>query len=149
MKSNKWIKQMSRALFLIFAMAFAHSSYSAGMQKWVDENGKTHYGEQPPAQVSGTQVKTKVSVSGGGAAQTTPRVILYSTSWCGYCKRARAYMNQRGIKFRELDIETNKSAKRDYQRSGGRGVPFLVRGDQTLRGFAKGSYDRFFSLAVD
>jgi len=137
---------MLHLLLVVLATSYIGSCHAAGMQKWVDADGKTHYGERPPAQVTSTAVETEVSVAGSDVKPAKPRVILYSTSWCGYCKRARVYMNQRGIKFRDLDIEKNSSAKRDFERARGRGVPHLVRGDESLRGFTKASYDRFFAV---
>jgi thiol-disulfide isomerase/thioredoxin len=33
------------------------------------------------------------------------QVTMYSTSWCGYCRKARQVFTQQNIPFRELDIE--------------------------------------------
>lgn len=52
-------------------------------------------------------------------------VILYSTAWCGYCTKARNFMNEKGIAFREEDIEKSASARQAYDALGGRGVPLL------------------------
>lgn len=52
-------------------------------------------------------------------------VILYSTAWCGYCTKARNFMNEKGIAFREEDIEKSASARQAYEALGGRGVPLL------------------------
>ena len=38
------------------------------------------------------------------------KVVLYSTSWCGYCKQARAYLEKRGIDYEEKDIEADPDA---------------------------------------
>jgi len=127
---------------IVTLMSFCASA--AGVKKWVDAEGKTHYGERPPEEVRAKSVNTKVStVSGGGQVQAD-KVILYSTSWCGYCKRARKYMAAKGIAYSEYDIEKDAIAKSRYQRAGGVGVPFLVRGDDIQRGFSRASYDRFF-----
>lgn len=49
------------------------------------------------------------------------KVELYSTMWCGYCARARALLQKKGVTFEEIDIEAD-GAKRDemIKRSGGR-----------------------------
>ena len=52
-------------------------------------------------------------------------VVLYSTAWCGYCTKARNFMNEKGIAFREEDIEKSASARQAYDALGGRGVPLL------------------------
>lgn len=38
----------------------------------------------------------------------TPAVgsaIMFSTSWCGYCKRLKSQMDREGIPYTEVDIE--------------------------------------------
>ena len=32
-------------------------------------------------------------------------VTMYTTEWCGYCKRLKSAMKQHGISFDEIDIE--------------------------------------------
>ena len=61
--------------------------------------------------------------SEAAASQTEPPAIyLYSTQWCGYCAAARSFMDQRGIRYTERDIEKSTAAYDDYRRLGGRGV---------------------------
>ncbi len=31
--------------------------------------------------------------------------VMFSTSWCGYCKRLKSQLNEAGINFREVNIE--------------------------------------------
>ena len=31
--------------------------------------------------------------------------IMFSTSWCGYCKRLKSQLDESGITFREVNIE--------------------------------------------
>lgn len=49
------------------------------------------------------------------------KVEIYSTMWCGYCARARALLQKKGVAFDEIDIDTDGS-KRDemIKRAGGR-----------------------------
>jgi glutaredoxin len=39
-------------------------------------------------------------------------VVLYCTRWCPTCYRARAYLEQRGIPYTEIDINYDKEAAR-------------------------------------
>ncbi len=39
-----------------------------------------------------------------------PEVIMYSTVWCGYCKRLKTMLKSSGIAFREVDIEHDPEA---------------------------------------
>jgi mycoredoxin len=40
----------------------------------------------------------------------TQSVTMYTTSWCGYCRRLERQLEQAGIAFRKVDIE----AQRDF-----------------------------------
>jgi len=70
-------------------------------------------------------------------------VTMYSTSWCGYCKKARRLFERNDIPFEELDIEKSADALQAYQALGGRGVPLIKVGDKVVYGF---SYQRIRSL---
>ena len=62
-------------------------------------------------------------------------VIMYSTSWCGYCKKARVMLNMQGIQYKEFDIEKSSEANAEMKSIGGHGVPvFLIQG-QVIKGF--------------
>ncbi|MGL4305362.1 MAG: mycoredoxin [Mycobacteriaceae bacterium] len=37
-------------------------------------------------------------------------MTVYSTTWCGYCRRLKAQLNSAGIKYTEVDIEANPEA---------------------------------------
>ena len=37
-------------------------------------------------------------------------LIMYSTVWCGYCKRLKTMLKSAGIAFREVDIEHDPAA---------------------------------------
>ena len=37
-------------------------------------------------------------------------VVLYSASWCGYCKKARAWLQEHNVSFVERDIESDPGA---------------------------------------
>jgi mycoredoxin len=60
------------------------------------------------------------------SAPTT--VTMYSTPWCGYCRRLKGQMEREGIRYAEVDIEQDPTAA-DYVMSvngGNQTVPTLV-----------------------
>jgi glutaredoxin len=64
-------------------------------------------------------------------------VVIYSTSWCGVCKQAKAYMDGKGIAYRDVDVEKSPEGAQEYRAHGGNGsVPLIVVGDQTMTGFS-------------
>ena len=60
-------------------------------------------------------------------------VTMYSTTWCGYCRRLRGQMDREGIAYSVVDIEQVPEAA-DYVMSvndGNQTVPTLVFPDGT------------------
>lgn len=79
-------------------------------------------------------------------ADSEGKVVLYSTPWCGYCKRAIAYMEKRNIPFVDRNIESGTANKAEYTRLGGKGgVPFMVYSGKTLAGFSEAAFEQQFS----
>lgn len=114
--------------------------------------------EQPPAPVpkkeparrQATFVLTDADVGhvtdpgpadAGTSRTTSPSrpVILYSTSWCGYCRKARQLLRSRGVPFVEKEIEKSAAANREYlsKARGYDGVPLLDIGGNLVRGFKR------------
>src|SRR5512147_398663 len=38
------------------------------------------------------------------------RIVLYCTAWCGDCRAARRFLNERGIAYEEIDIDMDPAA---------------------------------------
>lgn len=68
--------------------------------------------------------------------EEAPVVTLYSTSWCGWCRKSRELMRSLGIAFVERDVEHDAQAAADKARlAPGSGVPVMVRGREIQAGF--------------
>lgn len=74
--------------------------------------------------------------------------VMYTATWCGYCRRAKAYMAQKHIPYREVDVES-AAGKVEYANTGERGVPVLVRGGEHFVGFSEKYYESIFSTPSD
>ena len=61
-------------------------------------------------------------------------VTMYSTTWCGYCRRLKRQMQDAGISFREVDLDDDPSFDdRIIAATGGyRTVPTLEVGGRLL-----------------
>lgn len=47
-------------------------------------------------------------------------LTMYSTPWCGYCRRLKSQMDREGIEYQVIDIEADeKSAEYVMQVNGG------------------------------
>jgi mycoredoxin len=64
----------------------------------------------------------------------TEPVTMYSTTWCGYCRRLKRQMDEAGIPYREIDLDEDPSdADRIVRATGGfRTVPTLDVGGRLL-----------------
>ncbi|MEN0134328.1 MAG: mycoredoxin [Rhodococcus sp. (in: high G+C Gram-positive bacteria)] len=43
-------------------------------------------------------------------ATDTPALTIYSTTWCGYCRRLKTQLDESGIGYVEIDIEDDPSS---------------------------------------
>jgi alkyl hydroperoxide reductase subunit F len=66
---------------------------------------------------------------------SAPRITLYSTRQCPACRQARAYLQQLGLTFQELDVGSNLRAQKALARLGTRSVPVILIGDSRVDGF--------------
>ena len=62
-------------------------------------------------------------------------VVMYTTSWCPYCERARRLLSAKGASFDEIDVESAPEKRAEmHQRSGRRSVPQIFIGEQQVGG---------------
>ena len=62
-------------------------------------------------------------------------VVLYATSWCGYCEQTRKFLRARQVPYVEHDIERSAAARREFELLNGRGVPLLVIRGKVVHGY--------------
>lgn len=72
---------------------------------------------------------------------TAPRITLYSTRNCPHCRQAKQYLQQKGVRFQELDVEKNARAQKAFARLGARGVPVIMIGETRIDGFDRRRLD--------
>lgn len=75
-------------------------------------------------------------------ARAAKSVVIYTTSHCPYCKQAKQYFAQKGVPYREIDIETSLTGNEAYRKLGGNGVPLIMVGDKKVDGFDQKELDR-------
>jgi mycoredoxin len=59
-------------------------------------------------------------------------ITMYTTAWCPDCRRAKSFMKERGVEFREVNIEEDPTAEEIVMQAnnGKRKVPTLKVGDR-------------------
>jgi glutaredoxin len=155
---------LRRVALCVLAFAVGALPAAAEIYKWTDSSGKVHYSDKPPPEAKKQPVKIEAQSFGGppqmegwardvlrssAATEKTKAVAgtltMYATAWCGYCRRARAHLAQRGIAYREVDIEASDANKAEFRKHGGRGVPLFVAGDKKMRGYRADALDDFLA----
>ena len=91
----------------------------------------------------------------GAAAASLPpaegSVIVYSASWCGFCKQAKSWLKGHNVPYVERDVEKTPGAQAELDgklaKAGtpGGGIPVIDWGGQLVMGFDQGSLTRLLA----
>lgn len=155
------------ALALLVLASLAHAAdppTKTTLYKSVGPDGRVVYGDRPPADGRSAQtlkfqhlpssppsaatlafLEQLKKGAGTPQAPTGGELVLFTASWCGYCKQARAYLANKAAPYREVDIESSQGASSFAQAGGQRGVPLLVKNGQRVQGFSAAAYDAMLS----
>lgn len=87
---------------------------------------------------------------------STPAVTVYTSAWCGYCMRAKALLDSKGIAYTEIDVDGSRAKREEMiARSGRRTVPQIfvgghhIGGSDDLAAAAKsGELDRLLGVSA-
>ena len=151
------------SLFILFYIFF-HSFAVAEIYKWTDEKGKVHFSDSPPnkekvekldadelekrissfTQVSVEFVPIDLGVNRQANANT---LVMYTTTRCGYCEKARKYFAKKNIDYVEKNINLSDKFDAEFEAFGGTGVPVIFMGEYRMQGFSEGNFDKFYAKA--
>jgi glutaredoxin-like YruB-family protein len=75
------------------------------------------------------------------------RVLVFTTPTCSWCQRAKTYLRQQNVRFREIDVSRDAAAARDLvRRTGQTGVPVIEIDGRPIVGFDRPTIDRLLGL---
>lgn len=75
------------------------------------------------------------------------KIIIYSTPTCPYCKKAKAYLQGKGIGYTDFDVSQNETAQKEMmEKSGTMSVPVIDIGGRVIVGFDKDKIDEALSV---
>lgn len=140
---------MKRAILLLALLA-AGLAQAQSAYRWVDKEGKVHYGDRPPQtardveerKYSAPAADRQASYAMRQAMENFP-VTLYVTPDCAAaCKEGRDYLNKRGIPFSEKSVTTNDEIATLREQLGGGDVvvPVLQVGEKNRKGFLESAW---------
>jgi len=72
-----------------------------------------------------------------------PRITVYTSPACHWCRVAKRYMDDRGLAYREVDVIQDTRGRQEMVRMTGQyGVPVIRVGDRAMTGWDKGEFER-------
>ncbi|MGX5736051.1 glutaredoxin 3 [Bosea thiooxidans] len=64
-----------------------------------------------------------------------PPVTIYTTSWCPYCRAAKALLTKKGVDFTEIDVDGKPELRQEMTARAGRtSVPQIFIGETHVGG---------------
>lgn len=140
------------ALALLTALLLLAGVVGAqGITRWVDKDGKVHYGDGPPPVDAKAAQPKKFNTHNPGddaalALMKSNPVTLYINNCGELCTSARALLTARGVPFTEKNPQASGAAAEELKKvSGALQVPTLVVGSVNIAGFLAESW----SAALD
>ena len=74
------------------------------------------------------------------------KVVVYSTPTCPICKRAKAYLTEKGVSYQEIDVAASSDAAKEMiKKSGQMGVPVILVDDELMVGFNQSKLDELLA----
>ncbi len=79
--------------------------------------------------------------------ESSPRIIVFSTPSCGWCRKLKSYLREKGFRFRDVDISKDEKAVQDVMRKTGQtGVPVTLINNRPIIGFNRAEIDRALKI---
>jgi glutaredoxin 3 len=65
------------------------------------------------------------------------RIQMYTTTWCGYCVRAKALLDSRGLDYEEIHLDDAGFRARLHELTGGWTVPQILIDGRVIGGYTE------------
>jgi glutaredoxin-like YruB-family protein len=76
-----------------------------------------------------------------------PKVIVFTTPTCSWCRTVKQHLKKHKIRFKEIDITKDAHAARDMvRRTGQQGVPVTLINNRPIVGFDKEKINRLLNI---
>jgi len=140
---------------LLIILSPVSSAVSGEIYKWKDKDGNVVFSDTPPPPGVNAEMKEfKEDTTERPRAKEYPQkpkkealkekrpygdiqVIMYMTSWCPYCTKAKNYLHSLNVHLIEYNIERDNNRKEEMlSKSGGAtGVPLIDIEGTIIRGY--------------
>jgi len=156
------LRRILPILLLSMFLSSLSSAVSGEIYKWRDKDGNVVFSDTPPPPGVNAEIKEfkEDTTERSRAKENLPRakenpqrpkseavkekrpygdiqVIMYMTSWCPYCVKARNYLHSLDVYLIEYNIERDKDRKEEMlSKSGGStGVPLIDVEGTIIKGY--------------
>jgi glutaredoxin len=137
------------SLSAVFLLAATLAAGAAAQYRWLDNEGKVHYGDAPPRDAKdvrslGTRAAPAPAIKEDStrnlpfelrrAVERAP-VVVYTAPECQPCAPAVALLRDRGVPYTERTVVSPEDVQEFRRISGGLRLPYLTIGSQAQSGF--------------
>ncbi|GAA5167342.1 glutaredoxin family protein [Viridibacterium curvum] len=140
-----------KALLALLTCLMVAQTAVAQVYRWVDKDGKVHYGDQPPPELksekpnlpSNSVGQQEGSYEANKAAQAAP-VTLYTAPDCkDLCDKARALLKKRKVPFSEKSVTSKEQLAQLGKLTGSKEpqAPSVTIGSKAIEGFSEGGWN--------
>jgi glutaredoxin len=111
--------------------------------RWQSRAGKIEVEKTAPAPRRGSsrpaatgRTAAKKSSQKPVAYRTDPEVVVYTTTWCGWCRKTLAFLDERGVRYVNKDIEANDWNREELiEKTGRTSIPVVEINGEIIRGY--------------
>jgi len=77
----------------------------------------------------------------------TQKILIYSTPTCPWCKKAKDFFTEKGIKFANIDVDADvKAAEEMVKKTGQMGVPVIDIDGEIIIGFDQEKIEKILGV---
>ena len=107
--------------------------------KWQSKAGRVEVERRDPAPGRGgarPAATRRAAARRPNAYQTGPEVVVYTTAWCGWCRKTLAFLDDRGVRYVNKDIEANDWNRDELiEKTGRTSIPVVEIDGEIIRGY--------------
>lgn len=137
------------SLLAAAAMIAALAAPAAAQYRWLDADGRVHYGDAPPRDAKDVRALNMRAAPAPAIREDSARnlpfelrraverapVVLYSAPDCQPCTLAAGLLRERGVPFAERTVTSPDDLQEFRRLSGGLRLPYITIGGQSQGGF--------------
>lgn len=87
---------------------------------------QAHLDKQGLGEIPGSGATDEAAVRQLAATVGAEQIVMYSTTECGYCTQARAWLTGNGFAFTECNMSHERRCEDEFHALGATGTPYLI-----------------------